>query len=495
MKLFLVRHAKALKRAGWEGSELLRPLTQVGQGQAHAIAAFFQDEPVGRVLSSPHLRCRQTVEPLAAARHLSVELDERLAEGTEVEKALEAIHGLGARPTVVCSHGDVIAAILCELEERGLEIRGRLLCEKGSIWALSRSGERFEQASYVPPARGKTARRLAEKGVAPPPPATEEEPEEARLAVLDLGSTSFHLLVAEVGADGSITKVVSEREMLRLGSVIASDRVIPDDVFRRAVETARALRKTAVKARAEQLFPVATAALRDARNGEDLAREIGRALDNPVRVLSGAEEARIIFSALRRRVSLPPGGALAVDLGGGSLELAVGDAGRVDFEATLPLGVARLYGELVRSDPLAPAEVEAVRARVREALARVKPDLQRFGPRACVATGGTVCALARLVTARRGLRPSSSINELFVPVPELRGLGEELRRLDHAARLRLPAMARHRADLLPVGALVLTALAEALELEGFTVSDWGLREGVIAEFVAATRSRAALEEG
>lgn len=478
-----------MKRSTWEGPDRLRPLSRVGHGQAQALAAALASRPVARVLSSPHLRCRQTVEPLAATHGLAVEVHEGLAEGQDGTRALDLVGDLGDRTTVIASHGDVILALLGELEERGMDLRGPLLCEKGSIWVLEGPSAAPERAWYIPPpARGKTARRIAARGVAPLRVAgSDDEGEETRIGVLDLGSTSFHVLVAEVDPAGTITQVKSDRVMLRLGAAIVRDGVIPGPVFRRAVAAARVLRKVAVKARAERLLAVATAALREAVNGRALAERIGEALDTPVQVLGGEEEARLIFQALRARVPFPEGTVLAVDLGGGSLELAVGDAKALHWEMSLPLGVARLQRELARSDPVAPDEIRALGDRVRELVAPLRDPLARLAPDLCVATGGTVGALAKLLLAREGSKPREAENGLVVTRLQLEALADDLLARTHAERLGMPGMAKRRVDLLPAGARILATLAETAGIEAFTVCDWGLREGVLIDFLSRER--------
>jgi exopolyphosphatase/guanosine-5'-triphosphate,3'-diphosphate pyrophosphatase len=182
---------------------------------------------------------------------------------------------------------------------------------------------------------------------------------------------------------------------------------------------------------------------------------------------------------------MPRGPILGLDLGGGSLELAVGDTHDVFYESTLALGVARLHAQIVKSDPMAPAEAAEIRERVRTLLA---PTLRRIAiqaPLACVATGGTARALGWLVTGLRGLRPARTVNQLEIPLDELRRVTATLTRSSHLERLRMPGMRRTRADLLPTGCVVLTTAAELLDLDGYTLTDWGLREGVLLEAVGA----------
>lgn len=445
MPVHLVRHGKAEKRARWNGPDGLRPLAPKGLRQARALAADRVDAGFDRILSSPYLRCRQTVEPLAIAAGLRIETHESLAKDEPPAKAAELLRSVADERVLCCTHEELVDALRAELGEEGLRV-----------------------------------------DLLPLDPAEDGAGDHARLGVLDLGSTSFHLLVADATAAGTLVPVDRERVMLRLGAVIATSREIPEAVAERAVATARSLRRRAEELGAERILPVGTAALREARNGEAVAARLAEALGTPIRILTGHEEARLIFRAFRRRVWLPPQGlALGADLGGGSLELAVGDGEALHFETTCPLGAARLHGELVTRDPLRKREIRAVCQRVQAELAPHVDAIRRLEPALAVAAGGTARALGRLSVALRGMRPARSINELALGLDELREVTEILVKTDLEARLRLPGIQRRRADLLPTGALVLLTAAEELGLDGYTLTDWGLREGVLLEAVAS----------
>jgi exopolyphosphatase/guanosine-5'-triphosphate,3'-diphosphate pyrophosphatase len=477
--VYLVRHAVAVRRTAWTGPERFRPLSSGGHRQAHRLVDLLGRAPLERIVSSPHLRCRQTVEPLAAHRGLALESDPRLEVGASLPGALELLAALGTAHAALCSHGDLVPGLIEHLCARGLRLDGALQCAKGSVWVLEGAPAAPLSASYVPPPA-----KSRQRGRVRDPDGDLGEPQregggKQRLAVIDLGSTSFHLLVVDAQPDGEIRRVLREREMLRLGASIASGGRIRSKMRRRVLECARELRRHAERAGATRLLAVATAALRDAANGRELAARIGEVLGSPVRVLSGREEARVIFAAFRERLALRGGRHLGLDLGGGSLELAVGDDVDVHWEETLRLGVARLHRELVRRDPMGSGAERAVRGRVRELLAPCLPQVRQHRPESCVATGGTVGALARLVATRRTSWPTRRVGQLFVLRSELEELAAELLASNHEQRLAMPGMQKQRADLLPTGALVLeTALAE-LGVDGFTVSDWGLREGVI----------------
>jgi exopolyphosphatase/guanosine-5'-triphosphate,3'-diphosphate pyrophosphatase len=395
-----------------------------------------------RLLASPALRCRQTLEPLADHLGLTIETREWLAKGEDAGKAADLLSRERGQRIVCCGHADMLAKLESELHE--LDLRVRMVGRS----ALGATGSESE-----------------------------------RIAVIDLGSTSFHMLVADVTRAGGLHVVARSRAMLQLGSLLATTRAIPDETAEQALDTAKRLAKRARALGATQVLPVGTAALRDTSNGGAFRRRLGKALGAKVRLLSGTEEARLMFAAFRRRVPFPAGSVLGVDLGGGSLELALGDADHIRREWTLRIGVARMRAELLQGDPPSPRMIRAVRERVREQLAPVAAQIQAREPELVVASGGTARALGRLAAGMRGLRPSRSINQLEVRTSELRSLARQLLKTPREERLGLNGMRRRRVDLLPTGALVLATAAEALDLPGYTLTDWGLREGVLLEAV------------
>jgi len=148
--LYVVRHAKAGIRAAWSGLDEERPLTRRGRKQARRLVERFQGLEIQRILSSPFLRCVQTVEPLGEARGLAVEAIPELREGSSVDELLGALASLDERPTVVCGHGTEIETMIDRLERDGATIEGARGIAKGSVWVLDRAGGRVVTARYLP---------------------------------------------------------------------------------------------------------------------------------------------------------------------------------------------------------------------------------------------------------------------------------------------------------------------------------------------------------
>jgi 8-oxo-(d)GTP phosphatase len=151
--VYVVRHGKAGSREGWEGPDEERPLTRRGRRQARRLVERFQGLDVERILSSPFVRCVETVEPLAEARGLEVEPTPELAERTELEEALGLLGSLPHRPTVVCGHGAEIQEVIERLESSGATVEGGRGIAKGSVWVLEREDGAFVSARYLPAPR------------------------------------------------------------------------------------------------------------------------------------------------------------------------------------------------------------------------------------------------------------------------------------------------------------------------------------------------------
>ena len=151
MAVYLVRHADAGARHQWHQPDDLRPLSRRGVREAEAVLGHLGGHPIKRILSSPAMRCRETIRPLAEHLGLEVELSPSLLEGAALQDALAVLRSVAGDEAVVCSHGDVIPDVLSWLMGKGLRTGADRRCQKGSIWVLEADGAEFVRGEYVPP--------------------------------------------------------------------------------------------------------------------------------------------------------------------------------------------------------------------------------------------------------------------------------------------------------------------------------------------------------
>ena len=149
MTIYLVRHAKAGSRRAWTAEDDLRPLPPAGRRQAERIADALIDVGAKRIVSSPYVRCRQTLDPLAQRLRLPLELSDALAEGALLTDTLRLLEKMAAETSVLCTHGDVVENVIHHLASNGVEIDDDRL-EKGATWVLDTRDGEIVSARYVP---------------------------------------------------------------------------------------------------------------------------------------------------------------------------------------------------------------------------------------------------------------------------------------------------------------------------------------------------------
>jgi exopolyphosphatase/guanosine-5'-triphosphate,3'-diphosphate pyrophosphatase len=284
-----------------------------------------------------------------------------------------------------------------------------------------------------------------------------------KLAALDLGSNSFHLLVAEACGTRELLKIGSQKEVLRLGSVVLERGQLSQEAFDAAFASVSRMTQAARELKAEKLLVVATSALRDARNGQAFCAACRDRLGVEVELLSGEDEARLAYWGARSALGSLSGRALLADVGGGSVELAAGNGKRCDVVHSLPLGFLRL----AHAFPLHERGGARRLARyVQLECEKVRFQLGRG--ETLLLSGGSARALRKLSRARGEL----------ISQPQMLSLCHELSELT-PAELRQQGVHPERASVLAAGAAVISGVISALGPGELCVSSGGLREGVL----------------
>jgi exopolyphosphatase/guanosine-5'-triphosphate,3'-diphosphate pyrophosphatase len=234
---------------------------------------------------------------------------------------------------------------------------------------------------------------------------------------------------------------------------------------------------------ATELHACATSAIRVASNGAALVDRIEDETGVSVEVISGLREAELIFGAIRASVLLEPAPALCFDLGGGSVEIMVGDAGGLRWATSENLGVGRLTAEFVSSDPISKDDRRRLRAHLVDVLTPVASEVAAFSPKLFVGSSGTLGDLAHMVAARREEDVPISLNQLAFRRDELEPLHKEILASTADQRLRLDGLEARRVDLIAAGSIFLTTTMDLFGFDELTVSEWALREGIVLDVI------------
>lgn len=289
------------------------------------------------------------------------------------------------------------------------------------------------------------------------------------VAALDLGSNSFHLLIARVGALGRVEKLGSAKRTPRLGESVAATGMIPPEAFRTALDALGELAAEARRYPIDRMVTVGTSALRDAANGDDFVRAARARHGVHVELLSGTDEGRLVYEGARSRLEGVPWRAVVLDLGGGSLEVALGEGPGAMLVESLPLGFLRVAHTL---DARGSVDSE-LRARVFELVrtlgAGVQERLRAAAPDAWIFSGGMARAAAHLAGTRPGEPMSGAA---------LERLAEQSARLEPTQLIGL-GVAPARASTFALGVTLLLAVTELFRIPALRVSPGGIREGLV----------------
>jgi exopolyphosphatase/guanosine-5'-triphosphate,3'-diphosphate pyrophosphatase len=299
-----------------------------------------------------------------------------------------------------------------------------------------------------------------------------------RLGVLDVGSNTVHLLVVDAHRGAEPTPQLSEKSELRLAELIDKRGNLTKEGAHALCSSVADARDEAKRLGCGDLLAFATSAVRDAKNSGEVLDLVRRKTGVPLTVLSGEDEARLTFLAVRRWLGWSAGTLLSLDIGGGSLELSAGADENPAVAVSLPLGAGRLTKQAFRADPPTKDELVRLRAHVEGVLAKPAKSLAVHGPYdRVVATSKTFRTLARLT----GAAPSSAGPRVrrILTRNGLTQVTAFISRMTSADLAELDGVSAGRAHQVLAGAVVAAAAMDALDVAELELCPWALREGVI----------------
>ncbi|MBK8978566.1 MAG: Ppx/GppA family phosphatase [Planctomycetes bacterium] len=322
----------------------------------------------------------------------------------------------------------------------------------------------------------------------PPQPALPADAQPpVRFGLVDMGSNAIRLQIVElVTATGEVRTLESHRAPVRLGRDVFMTGFVPPDVIDAAVDSLARFRESCTRLGVVQIEAIATSAMREAQNRNEVLERIRAATDIVVRVVSGSEESYLLTAAVRSRLDLTHGRSLLVDLGGGSVEVSILDAGEVVYTDSYRLGALRVLHALDADDgdgdphgasflQLLDDYVAAVEGRIRDHFGEVKID--RY-----VATGGNIETLADLAIRAGGARRDGEIDA--VPLEFLKDLTGRLAMLSYRERMEQFDLRPDRADTILPAAVVYYRIGRAARAEVVLAPRVGMRDGLLQELLS-----------
>ena len=299
-----------------------------------------------------------------------------------------------------------------------------------------------------------------------------------RLGVLDVGSNTVHLQVVDTSPGARPNPTFNYKEELRLTQFINEDNLVSDEGIEKLRSSIKRAIEQSASVQTQELLPFATSALREASNGEKIINSINKDFHIDLQVLSGEEEAKLTFLAARRWFGWSSGRLLVIDIGGGSLEMAVGIDETPEVATSLPLGAARLTKDFLRGDPYSDKSIRGMRDHIENRLEQILPSLVKHqeSDRA-IATSKTLRTLARL---SGDWFDGTGKNITFEAI---RKISAKLSEMDENTRAKLPGVSENRASQIVAGAFVAESVMRNLDIKELEICPWALREGVVLKWM------------
>ncbi|MEO5566866.1 MAG: Ppx/GppA phosphatase family protein, partial [Gemmatimonadaceae bacterium] len=305
-----------------------------------------------------------------------------------------------------------------------------------------------------------------------------------RIAAIDIGSNSIRQIVADVSPDGAIVHVDDMKAAPRLASGLESSGALEEESMARAIAALAHMASLAKKLNADRIVAVATSAVRDASNAAEFLRRVKSQTGLELRVLTGDDEARLSYRSALAHFELGNSRTAVVDLGGGSLELALSHDGIVDRLMSLPLGAVRLTERFLAGGD-GPKRLAKLRRHVAEVIRKNVPVRPWRGAR-LIGAGGTFTNLAGMILSRDGIFSARSVQGAVATRNDVEHMLDTLAAMTVEERRKVEGLNQARADIIVAGLSVVAELMARLEAREVEVSRYGIREGILLEAARIT---------
>ena len=320
--------------------------------------------------------------------------------------------------------------------------------------------------------------RRKRKGTAPAPGAVR------RIAAIDIGSNSVRQIVADVTSEGGITVVDEMKAAPRLGADLELTGVLGTQSMQRAAEAIGRMAELARQLGAQRIEAVATSAVRDAANAAEFVARVRQEAGIQVRIIDGTDEARLSYMSALAHFDIGVGRTVVMDIGGGSLELAMTADGVLDNLVSLPFGALRLT-ERYLLDGASRKALARLRRDVRDGVRDVLPRRDWRGAQ-LIGSGGTFTNLASIHLARRGMLTARNVHATVVPRVDVEHILDTLASASPEERRSIAGLNPERADIIVAGLAVAAEVLARLEAREVQVSRYGIREGLLLEAARVT---------
>jgi len=302
-----------------------------------------------------------------------------------------------------------------------------------------------------------------------------------RTAIIDLGTNTFHLLIADCDSRG-YNILLENRIAVRIGVGGINQNLITNEGIDRAVNALIQFKKKIDEFKVNDVFAFGTSALRNAHNTKDVILKIKAATDIDITIISGDEEARYIYNGVNLALKLGDEKSLIMDIGGGSVEFIIGNGKEIFWKQSFEIGAQRLLERFQKHDPISPSEIEQVTNFYRDSLLPLFDAMKIHSPKVLAGSSGTFDTLSDIYCVQNGIE-QKDLPETPLTIEAFKKIYPEIISKNRAERLLIPGMIELRVDMIVVACCLVKFILDSFSFEQIRVSSYSLKEGVLASIL------------
>lgn len=303
-----------------------------------------------------------------------------------------------------------------------------------------------------------------------------------RVAILDLGTNTFHLLIADI-SDDEFRVAYKEKIAVRIGEGGISKNTITPEAAQRALDAIHAFAGIIQLKDVTKIKATATSAIRNAANGDELLRKIRQQSGIDIRPISGNEEAELIYNGVNLAMMIGSKPVLIMDIGGGSIEFIIGNDEHIFWKGSYETGAQRLLDKFHKHDPITKEELNALSTYLDNQLNELLDKLREFNPATLIGSSGTFDTLSDIYCERHNISKSGMDTEVPFDIKYFPKLYRELITKNRIQRLAIPGMIEMRVDMIVVAVALLHFILQKHNFEALRVSTYALKEGILFKFI------------
>lgn len=299
-----------------------------------------------------------------------------------------------------------------------------------------------------------------------------------RVAIIDLGTNTFHLFIVEMDGE-KINTLYKEKIAVKIGkNGISKGRIAPD-AKKRAIHTLKIFRTVIDLFGVHHVKGVATSAIRSTKNGQDLIDEIKEKTEIEIDIISGNQEAELIFRGVQATMEMPDSPQLVMDIGGGSVEFIIGTSNEILWRHSFEIGAQRLLDKFHQADPMPPESIEALDKYLTKNLKELIEAIEKHKPTGLIGCSGTFDTLTEIYLKKEGLERNHEVKVHQLPLQHYWRIHEDLLLKNREERLSIPGMVTMRVDMIVVACSLIRFVLNRLEIDSISACAYALKEGLL----------------